>query len=569
MVAHPERGTLVASRYRLESVIGEGGMAVVWRATHTETDRVVAVKLVRRELVEDEHVREMFVREARIAARIGPNRHIVDVLDAGLDPALEVPFIVMDLLTGDALDARIKSAGPLTPTLVADLVEQLGDALDQAHAAGVFHRDLKPQNLFIATDKRGRVELKVLDFGIAKLAESVQQSSTHVGTPAYSAPEQLGPSWRTIAEQRGKTIAAHVSAGTDVWAMGLVVYEMLVGATSGALWGAITLAELPLKIVLEPPPKPTERAGVRAHLLPTGFDAWASRCLDLDATKRFESAGAAAHAIAPSLRAMSSLSATLPLIAAVPSAARSGPPPPMVADASQRASSPAMPPVTPAPQHSSQPPPAAWGSVPPPPPPPGTDPRLVMWMHHRRAELRAPVDPRPYIAWNPFQFIARITHAFRDAHLPVHDARLALVEIATDDGLRRATGEDRFVLGLLTSPRILYRAALRTKQVTGFADGVARGLKILDGIVATSNAPSLGDPRLEAYFDLAFPSFAEGNAALPFSLRHLLMSVQFHGTLELRAGAFALHLANAQRFEPNDLDQIVEAAGRIYTALFG
>ncbi len=562
MVAQPERGTLVASRYRLESVLGEGGMAVVWRAVHTETDRAVALKLVRRELVTDEHVREMFVREARIGARIGQNRHIVDVLDAGLDTELEAPFIVMDLLAGEALDARIKRTGPVSPTLTADLLEQLADALDQAHAAGVIHRDLKPQNLFLATDKRGRTELKVLDFGIAKLAESTLASSTHVGTPAYSAPEQLGPSWRTLGEQRGKTIAPHVSAATDVWALGLVVYEMLVGATSGGLWGATTLAELPVKIVLEPLPIPSQRAGQRADFLPRAFDAWAARCLDIDATKRFPSAGEAAAAIAPELRSMVSVAATMPGKPPIPSIGAAS----AETETPQRASIPITAAVAPPRALLPSQPPLAWT---PPPVPPGVDPRFAMWAHHWRAELRAPIDPRPYFAWNPFQFIARITHAYRDARLPIRDAWLHLVEVATDDGIRRATGEDRFVMGLFTSPRILYRAAVRTKHGAGFADGVARGLKLLDDIVAAAPPPSLGDPQLEACFDLKFPTPMEGNAALPISLRRFLVTGPFQGTLELRSGAFAIHLSHAQRFDPVDLDRIIDAAGRIYAAMFG
>ncbi|MBK8941421.1 MAG: serine/threonine protein kinase [Polyangiaceae bacterium] len=264
MSAQPERGTIVGGRYRLESVLGEGGMAVVWRAIHTNMDRPVALKLVRREFVKDEQVREMFVREARVGTRIGKNAHIVDFLDADVDEQLGVPFLAMELLSGEGLDARIKREGPLGAALVASVLEQLADALDQAHSAGVFHRDLKPQNLFLAKDAKQRVSLKVLDFGIAKLADTVTQSSTHVGTPAYSAPEQLGAAWQKIAEQKGKVIATQVSAATDIWALGLVAYEMLIGTPSGALWNASTLAELPVKIVLELPPIASERAGERA-----------------------------------------------------------------------------------------------------------------------------------------------------------------------------------------------------------------------------------------------------------------------------------------------------------------
>src|SRR5688572_26834273 len=284
MGAVPERGLVVGARYRLESVLGEGGMAVVWRAVHTETDRKVALKLVRPELVRSDVIREMFVREARVAARIGKSDHIVDVLDAGVDDTLKVPFIAMELLDGESVEARIRQ-GPMPWPLVADLLDQLADALGQAHAAGVFHRDLKPQNLFLTTDRKGNSLLKVLDFGIAKLSESTQSSATQVGTPAYSAPEQLGESWRALAKGRGKNVAANVSGGTDVWALGLIAFEMLTGTESGSYWGATTLAELPLKIVLEPLPPAAARAN--PALLPRGFDPWIARCLDLDAALRW------------------------------------------------------------------------------------------------------------------------------------------------------------------------------------------------------------------------------------------------------------------------------------------
>jgi serine/threonine protein kinase len=299
MSAVPERGLVVGARYKLEAVLGEGGMAVVWRAIHTETDRKVALKLVRSELVRSDLVRDMFVREARVAARIGKSDHIVDVLDAGVDENLKVPFIAMELLDGESVEARIRQ-GPMPWSLVADLLEQLGDALTQAHAAGVFHRDLKPQNLFLTKDRKGHPLLKVLDFGIAKLSETTTSSATQVGTPAYAAPEQLGESWRSVAKGRGKTIAPSVSAGTDIWALGLIAFEMLTGTEPGAYWGATTLAELPLKIVIEPLPA----SGMRADpaLLPAGFDPWIARCLELDAAARWPTPHDAVNALVPLLR---------------------------------------------------------------------------------------------------------------------------------------------------------------------------------------------------------------------------------------------------------------------------
>src|SRR5690606_7010969 len=132
--------------------------------------------------------------------------------------------------------------------------------------------------LFLARGRKGQPVLKVLDFGIAKVAEAAQQTSTQIGTPAYAAPEQLGPSWRTIGQGRGRHIAATVGPQTDVWALGLVVFETLTAPRTGDLWGATTLAELPLKVVLEPTPVASARAGARSHLLPAGFDAWLACC---------------------------------------------------------------------------------------------------------------------------------------------------------------------------------------------------------------------------------------------------------------------------------------------------
>ncbi|MFO0618242.1 MAG: serine/threonine-protein kinase [Polyangiaceae bacterium] len=575
----PATGLVVASRYRLEEILGEGGMAVVWRARHTETDRSVALKLVRRDLVRDEQVREMFVREARITARIGSNKHIVDVLDAGVDAALEVPFIAMELLVGEGLDARIKKQGPVEPGLAAEWVEQLADALDQAHGAGVVHRDLKPQNLFLARDKRQRVDVKVLDFGIAKLAESVTQSSTQVGTPAYSAPEQLGASWRTISAQRGKPIAEHVSAATDVWAMGLVVYEMLVGGTSGSLWGATTLAELPVKMILEPTPVASARAAPRGGLIPPGFDAWLARCLDVDATKRFSSAGEAAAAVVPLLRARAQRGSHANLEAqappAQPAATGWGHGPSAHATPNTHGPGWSTPPVPSLPVATPLPyaPPTAWA-----PPPPGAwsapteraksalDPRIPPhfhpWIAARGAEIGFDPNPQPYFAWNPLYFIPRIRHVYREARLSLRDATVCAAEVSIDDGLRSMTGESRPILGFLRSPRILYSAAVRTREGTGVADGVVRALDSL----FTSSSLKINDPRFERQFDVGCDSPQMGNAALPLSLRELLL-MGFRGKLELRAGGFVVHLAHVNRFEPQEIDALLDVIARIYFTL--
>ena len=555
MSASPERGLVVGARYRLESVLGEGGMAVVWSAVHTETDRRVALKLVRAEYVRDERIREMFVREARVAARVGKNDHIVDVLDAGVDTTLMVPFIVMELLEGVGLDARIRK-GPLPAPLVADLLEQLGDALEQAHGAGVFHRDLKPQNLFLTQDRKGRPLLKVLDFGIAKLSETAGQAATQIGTPAYSAPEQLGDSWRSIAKQRGQTIAAHVSAAADVWALGLVVFEMLTGAQPGTFWGAQTLAELPVKIVLEPLPSAAARAD--PALLPPGFDAWLARCLHLDADKRWPSARAAVNALLPSLPA---------LTRQPPVAPQQQPHQP------QRPSQlPSQPPMGP-PMGTAPPGGARWAA--PSPPvygmsgggPPAADPRLTAWATHRGAELRSPGDARPFMAW-PIKYLPRIELVARDARIPQPGALATIAEVVLSDGIRRAMGEDRMLVAMIQSPRLQFRAAVRSKRASGgLVDGVSRGLKALDALIAAPPVGMLGDPHFEQHFEVWAPSPQEAHAALPIPLRQALLSAWCHGIVERFPGALLVSVFDATRFDPHHLDRLLDVCSRILAAI--
>jgi serine/threonine protein kinase len=532
-----ERGLVVGSRYRLESKLGEGGMAVVWRAVHTETDRVVALKLVRAELVKEQAVRDMFVREAKIGARIGRNEHVVEVLDAGLDETLLVPFIAMELLDGEPLDVHLKTTGPLDPALAADLLEQLADGLDQAHAAGVFHRDLKPQNLFLSKDRKGKTVLKVLDFGIAKLAESATQSSTHVGTPAYSAPEQLGASWRGIARERGKTIADQVSGATDVWALGLIAFEMLTAAPSGVFWGAETLAELPVKIVLEPLPSAFVRASSRASLLPASFQAWVARCLDLDATRRFATAGEAVAALAPALRA--------PRPASAPPAAAA-------------AASPSTPPG-----RGGVPVATPWHAPTQPQP---HDAPVMNWATARSAELRAPGDARTILAWQPFFYLPRIERCYREARTQAGVAA-TLVEAGLEDAFRKAVSEDRMLIAVVELPKLRYRASLRSKRSSGgLIDGMARGLRMLDSLAAAPQG-ILGDPHFEQYFEVTAPSAAEAQTAIPVPLRALLVRGGFHGIVELRAGAALFTIFDAPRFEPASLDRALDLASRIVAAL--
>lgn len=284
-------GDIVGGRYRVEAVLGQGGMAIVYRARHIATGRLCALKLVHSHLVTNPQLIDLFVKETQVGARVGQNPHIVDVTDAGVDEARRVPFLAMELLDGETLEQYLENRGPPPLPLLREVLDQLADALDQAHAAGVVHRDLKPSNLFLTYDRKKRPVLKVLDFGIAKVLElEAQRTATQVGTPAYAAPEQMGPTLRKIAERQRITIATGVSSGTDVWALGLITYELFTAHPTGQYWGVEAITELPTKVVLDEQEPPSRRAGQQAHLLPAGFDAWFARCLHKTAGLRWPSA---------------------------------------------------------------------------------------------------------------------------------------------------------------------------------------------------------------------------------------------------------------------------------------
>lgn len=287
-------GDIIAGRYRIDAWLGQGNMAVVFRATHLGTSQTCALKLVHSHLVERPEVREMFLKEAHVGARIGRNPHIVDVFDAGFDEARGVPYLAMELLEGEALDRYIKNHGAASPALVRTIFHQVADALEQAHAQGVIHRDLKPANLFLTFDRKRQAHVKIVDFGIAKLTEQdVQRTATQIGTPAYAAPEQLGAHMRNIAAKQGVHIASTVGPATDIWPLGIIAFELLIGGFPGQLWTtsrSIELVELLMRIVLEPTPNAIERAGEKAASLPRGFDAWLERCLRKNAAERWSRA---------------------------------------------------------------------------------------------------------------------------------------------------------------------------------------------------------------------------------------------------------------------------------------
>ncbi len=213
----------IINNYEIKSLLGEGGMGAVYLARHPIIDRSVAIKVLKRELTEDRTLVGRFINEAKAAASIHhPN--IIEVLDVGMLPD-GVPYMMMELLSGESLGQRLHRKGRLSVSEALDVVGQAGSALVAAHACGIVHRDLKPENLFMASDptRPGRERVKVLDFGIAKLRRELSGAAVRtgtgslMGTPPYMSPEQC----RGHADQ--------IDQRTDVYAMGIILYEMLCG----------------------------------------------------------------------------------------------------------------------------------------------------------------------------------------------------------------------------------------------------------------------------------------------------------------------------------------------------
>src|ERR1700690_1764054 len=278
----PVEGGVVAGKYRIEKVVGEGGMGIVYAAHHLVLDQRVALKLLLVDSPSGAETVERFVREAQAAARLR-SEHVVRVTDAGtLDSGL--PFLVMEYLQGCDLAELADLDGPLQPADMADYLLQVLAALAQAHTAGIVHRDLKPANLFLALRDDGSNIIKILDFGISKQRSERTRwkeltGKAVLGTPAYMSPEQLRSS---------KT----VDARADMWSLGVVMYELLSGKLpfDGEGPGEIFAA------ILEK--TPTSLRTHRPDLHPA-WDEIVMRCLQRAPDARFADVGEMARALGP------------------------------------------------------------------------------------------------------------------------------------------------------------------------------------------------------------------------------------------------------------------------------
>jgi serine/threonine-protein kinase len=278
---HVLPGAVVADKYHIERIIGRGAMGVVVAARHVQLDQLVALKLVCARNASDPAIVQRFLREARAAARLR-SQHVAKVLDVAMLPDGS-PYIVMEYLEGADLREVLERGGPVTVGQACDYIVQACEAVAEAHALGIVHRDIKPDNLYLTSRLTGEGFVKVLDFGISKLMTAQQgtltQTSALVGSPLYMAPEQIRS-------------ARDADARSDVWALGVVLYELL---TQQYPFEAESLPDLCMKVTRDPPRSILE---LRDDV-PEGLVTIIERCLAKEQAARYANAAELATALAP------------------------------------------------------------------------------------------------------------------------------------------------------------------------------------------------------------------------------------------------------------------------------
>jgi hypothetical protein len=275
-------GRVILGKYEITRVLGKGGMGLVVAARHRELDRMVALKFLLPAFAADAASCARFAREARTATRIH-DEHVASVFDVGTVDG--TPFLVMEYLEGEDLARVLRRRGPLPVAEAADWLLQACEAVAAAHGLGIVHRDLKPANLFVTTRPDGTPLVKVLDFGISKSTvtsaddASVTASAAVLGSPRYMSPEQLRSS-------------KAVDARTDVWALGVILYEVLTGTTP---FPGQSIAEVVTEQFRGTYARPSER---RAEI-PAALDQVVAEALAYDAQARLASVDAFADRLAP------------------------------------------------------------------------------------------------------------------------------------------------------------------------------------------------------------------------------------------------------------------------------
>jgi serine/threonine-protein kinase len=279
-------GETLGNKYRIDEIVGQGGMGVVVAAWHAELEQRVAIKFLLPQVAQHAVSAERFRREARAAVKI-QSQHVARVFDVG---TLEggIPFMVMEYLQGNDLSDVLLRDQRLSPEMAVDYVLQACEAIAEAHAVGIVHRDLKPANLFLAARSDGTQMIKVLDFGISKSLGpgssdyALTGTQSMMGSPQYMSPEQLRSS-------------RDVDAGADIWSLGVILFELTTGVPP---FQAETMPQL-CTAILESEPLSFASQGVQA---PAVLEAAVQRCLQKDRAHRFRSVaelGAALASVAP------------------------------------------------------------------------------------------------------------------------------------------------------------------------------------------------------------------------------------------------------------------------------
>lgn len=279
------QGEVIAGKYQLSRVLGSGGMGIVVEAFHIHLEEKVAIKFLSEASLANPEVVARFAQEARAAAKI-KSEHVARVFDVGsLDSG--APFMVMEFLEGVDLSTWLAERGPLDVELAVDFVLHAAEALAEAHSQGIVHRDLKPTNLFCIRRADGTLSVKVLDFGISKSLGwrpstpnlSLTKTSAVMGSPLYISPEQMQSS-------------KHVDARTDIWSLGVILYELLTGTVP---FDGNNIAEVCSRVTTQPAaPLRRKRPDV-----PGPLESAVGRCLEKDRERRFRNVAELADAMAP------------------------------------------------------------------------------------------------------------------------------------------------------------------------------------------------------------------------------------------------------------------------------
>ncbi len=280
----PNVGDVIGDKYRLDRLVGEGGMGVVYAATHLPLAQPVALKVVRPDPSNRATATTRLVREARMVASL-TSEHVARVQDVGTI-ADGTPYLVMELLSGATLQAIVSEQGALSVSEASEAIIQACHGLGDAHSHGIIHRDVKPSNLFRTFDGSGAPRVKVIDFGVSKASQGVDDANmletktgTLLGSPPFMSPEQI-------------QTASDVDARTDVWSLGVVLYFLVSGKRP---FEAQSLLDLMTLIAYEK----EASLRTRAPSVPAGFEQVVDRCLQKRRDDRFSGVAELAEALVP------------------------------------------------------------------------------------------------------------------------------------------------------------------------------------------------------------------------------------------------------------------------------